>query len=58
MTATGASPLTIERLRAALADRFQSWQIPDAIIEIPEIPLTSTGKIDKKALRRSIPPAD
>jgi fatty-acyl-CoA synthase len=58
VTTSGASPLTIERLRAALADRFQSWQIPDAIIEIPEMPLTSTGKIDKKALRRSIPPAD
>ena len=58
MTAAGRAPLTIERLRAALADRFQSWQIPDAIIEIPEMPLTSTGKIDKKALRRSITPGD
>ncbi|MFM1833275.1 MAG: hypothetical protein RLZZ461_1591 [Planctomycetota bacterium] len=58
VTSAGRTPLTIERLRTALADRFQSWQIPDAIIEIPEMPLTSTGKIDKKALRRSITPDD
>jgi fatty-acyl-CoA synthase len=57
-TSPGHDTLTLERLREALATRFQTWQIPDAVIELDEMPLTSTGKIDKKTLRRSITPAD
>ena len=30
---------------------FARWQLPDEIIETTNIPLTSTGKIDKKAIR-------
>ena len=30
---------------------FAKWQLPDEIIETTNIPLTSTGKIDKKAIR-------
>jgi len=30
---------------------FAKWQLPDEIIETDSIPLTSTGKIDKKAIR-------
>ena len=30
---------------------FAKWQLPDEIIETKNIPLTSTGKIDKKAIR-------
>ncbi|MCP4834460.1 MAG: long-chain fatty acid--CoA ligase [Phycisphaera sp.] len=43
--------LRIEDIRATLASTFQSWQLPDDLIEIERMPLTSTGKIDKKALR-------
>ena len=30
---------------------FAKWQLPDEVIETKNIPLTSTGKIDKKAIR-------
>ena len=30
---------------------FAQWQLPDDVIETASIPLTSTGKIDKKAIR-------
>ena len=43
--------LSIEELRTELAGGFQSWQLPDDLLEIDRMPLTSTGKVDKKALR-------
>ncbi len=46
----GAS-LNLQDLRTSLSATFESWQLPDAIFEIESMPLTSTGKIDKKALR-------
>jgi len=33
---------------------FAKWQLPDDIIETAAIPLTSTGKIDKKAIRANL----
>ena len=30
---------------------FAKWQLPDEVVETDNIPLTSTGKIDKKAIR-------
>ena len=33
---------------------FAKWQLPDEIIEATNIPLTSTGKIDKKAIRAQL----
>lgn len=33
---------------------FAKWQLPDDVIETAAIPLTSTGKIDKKAIRASL----
>lgn len=47
----GAAAPTVDDVRAALADRFQSWQWPDAVFALDAMPLTSTGKVDKKALR-------
>jgi fatty-acyl-CoA synthase len=38
-------------LRAFIAPNFAKWWLPDAIIFIPEIPKTSTGKFLKSALR-------
>ncbi len=34
-----------------LGERFAKWQLPDAIINVDDIPLTAAGKIDKKPLR-------
>ncbi len=58
VTAPAHETLTIDRLRTVLADRFQSWQIPDAVFEIDEMPLTSTGKIDKKTVRSMVAASD
>lgn len=33
---------------------FAKWQLPDEVIVAPAIPLTSTGKIDKKTIRASL----
>ncbi len=33
---------------------FARWQLPDEIIFVDEIPLTSTGKIDKKTIRSDL----
>ena len=34
-----------------LAQSFAKWQLPDAVKFVDDIPLTATGKIDKKPLR-------
>ena len=34
-----------------IADSFAKWQVPDDVVFIEEMPLTATGKIDKKPLR-------
>lgn len=52
--AANAEVPSLESIRTALADRFQSWQLPDAVIAIASMPLTSTGKIDKKTLRTMV----
>lgn len=43
--------LTPEDIKAVLTDRFAKWQLPDEIIFTTEMPRTSVGKLDKKALR-------
>jgi fatty-acyl-CoA synthase len=42
--------VTQERMRDFLEPRIRRWWMPDAIISAA-VPLTATGKIDKKALR-------
>ncbi|MAI41926.1 MAG: long-chain fatty acid--CoA ligase [Gammaproteobacteria bacterium] len=37
---------------------FAKWQIPDEVIFCEVIPLTSTGKIDKKAIRKNLEKED
>ena len=36
------------------ATRFAKWQLPDDILFVDSIPLTSTGKLDKKAARADL----
>ena len=33
---------------------FAKWQLPDEVIAVTKIPLTSTGKIDKKTIRADL----
>jgi len=43
--------LTEDAIINHLAGSIAKWQLPDAVIFVDEIPLTATGKIDKKPLR-------
>ncbi|EGF91839.1 medium-chain-fatty-acid--CoA ligase [Asticcacaulis biprosthecium C19] len=43
--------LTDEALLAPLKGRVASWWIPDEVVRVPNMPLASTGKIDKIRLR-------
>ena len=40
-----------EEVIAHCATRFARWQLPDDVLFVDSIPLTSTGKMDKKAVR-------
>ncbi len=43
--------VTLEQVRAHLSSAFASWQLPDAMEIVTEIPRTSVGKFDKKRMR-------
>ncbi|MDH4104841.1 MAG: long-chain fatty acid--CoA ligase [Gammaproteobacteria bacterium] len=36
---------------AHLSQHFAKWQLPDAIVQVEALPLTATGKINKRSLR-------
>lgn len=42
-----------DELREFLTDKVAKWQLPERWAFVPEIPKTSVGKFDKKALRRA-----
>lgn len=48
------SNVTAELILEHCAEIFAKWQLPDDIIFVTEIPLTSTGKIDKKTIRTQL----
>lgn len=41
-----------ESIIAKIAEEHAKWQLPDDVVFIDEMPLTATGKIDKKPLRK------
>ena len=41
-----------------LRPRVAKWWLPDAFAFIPEVPKTSTGKFDKKVLRKRLEEGD
>ncbi|KAJ1967319.1 hypothetical protein IWQ62_001936, partial [Dispira parvispora] len=47
-----------ESVLSALWKRIPSYMVPDHIIPVEKFPLTSNGKVDRKALLTSHPPAD
>ncbi len=49
--ADGAAPLTKDGIMEFITPRFARWWLPDDVVFIDEIPKTSVGKFDKKALR-------
>jgi fatty-acyl-CoA synthase len=48
------SSVTEADLRESLSSHFAAWQLPDAWSWVDEIPKTSVGKFDKKAIRGAI----
>jgi fatty-acyl-CoA synthase len=48
--ATVTRPLILEHC----AEIFAKWQLPDDVIFVTQIPMTSTGKIDKKTIRANL----
>lgn len=42
-----------EAILNSLRGRVASWWIPDAVIRVPNLPLASTGKVDKLSLRQA-----
>ena len=43
-----------ERILAHCAAGFAKWQLPDEVLYVNSIPLTSTGKMDKKTVRAGL----
>lgn len=43
--------VTLGMVREHLSSAFASWQLPDAIEIVTEVPRTSVGKFDKKSIR-------
>src|SRR5262249_6955428 len=39
---------------AHCAAAFAKWQLPDDVLVVEGLPLTSTGKLDKKAIRANL----
>jgi fatty-acyl-CoA synthase len=49
---SGAAPVTLEAVRGHLESLgWAKWQLPDRVEIIDQIPVTGTGKFDKKLLR-------
>ncbi|WP_272040588.1 non-ribosomal peptide synthetase, partial [Paenibacillus sp. JJ-100] len=46
-------PLTLSEIRSALAQKLPSYMIPAHFVQLPRMPLTPNGKIDRKALPAS-----
>jgi len=48
------SEVTADGVIAHCSGAFAKWQLPDDVLVRAALPLTSTGKIDKKALRAEL----
>ncbi|MDZ7824936.1 MAG: hypothetical protein U5R48_01535 [Gammaproteobacteria bacterium] len=42
------------RCIAHCEEKFAKWQLPDDVLFVDEIPLTATGKMDKKVVRAQL----
>ena len=48
------SELTAQQVLQHCASKFAKWQLPDEVLFVDSIPLTSTGKMDKKVVRADL----
>lgn len=54
VVAAAGSNVTKELILEHCAKLFAKWQLPDDVIFVDQIPLTSTGKLDKKKIRADL----
>jgi amino acid adenylation domain-containing protein len=47
---TGALDTDLARVRAELAVRLPDYMVPSALVRLPALPMTSSGKVDRNAL--------
>ena len=50
----GGAQVTTEQILAHCTSRFAKWQLPDDVLYIDSIPMTSTGKMNKKMVRADL----
>ena len=50
----GSGTVSAKELQAFLAERVVKWWVPDDIAFVESMPLGATGKIDKRALRKTV----
>ncbi len=48
------SSVTRDEIVAHLSKGFAKWQLPDEVLFVDALPLTSTGKLDKKVIRADL----
>ncbi|MEM7219452.1 MAG: long-chain fatty acid--CoA ligase [Pseudomonadota bacterium] len=46
--------VSAEQILAHCETKFAKWQLPDDVLYVDDIPLTSTGKMDKKVVRADL----
>ncbi len=51
---SAGAKVTGEQIGQHLAKSFAKWQLPDEILFVDALPLTSTGKLDKKVIRAQL----
>ena len=54
VVAKPGAEVTREKILEHLAKTFAKWQLPDDVLFVDTIPLTSTGKMDKKVVRADL----
>jgi len=50
----GGAPPTVEDLRSFAGTRLASYKLPDGLVVVDELPLTSMDKVDRHALRQLV----
>ncbi len=56
-TLAAGATLTVDELKAHIAQSVAKWWLPDQILFVAELPLTATGKLNKVELRRAHNPS-
>jgi fatty-acyl-CoA synthase len=47
---------TADEIKEFLSTKVASWQVPDVVVFVDDLPKTGVGKIDKRRLRDEVVP--